>query len=96
MAQALYVYAGGMGSSEGWQTAQVSTISIANFSSRIIIGPLADQAKHRLRLPRSFFIPVISLGFLVSQLVLLGTTDVHNLWIASVLLGASYGTIVSL
>lgn len=38
MAQALYTYEGGKDSSEAWQAAQVSTISVANFASRIVIG----------------------------------------------------------
>ena len=75
-----------------WQAAQVSAISLASFAGRILIGIIADMAKSRLRVPRSFCLPAMTSLFILSQLLLIAIGDVRHLWTASVLLGLAYGT----
>jgi len=77
--------------SSTWQAAQVSTLSLANFCGRILIGIIADTAKSRLRVPRSFCMPLVATLFILSQLVLIVIGDVHHLWTASTLVGLAYG-----
>jgi hypothetical protein len=77
--------------SAAWQAAQVSTISLASFAGRVLIGIVADMVKSRLHVPRSFCMPVISALFVLSQLLLATISDVRQLWMASVLLGLAYG-----
>jgi MFS family permease len=74
-----------------WQAAQVSAISLASFSARILIGIVADTVKSRLRVPRSFCLPAMTALFILSQLLLIAIGDVRHLWMASVLLGLAYG-----
>ena len=74
-----------------WQAAQVSAISLASFSGRILIGIVADMVKSRLHVPRSFCMPVMCALFVLSQLSLVAISDVRHLWMASVLLGLAYG-----
>jgi len=77
--------------SSAWQAAQVSVLSLANFSGRVVIGIVADTAKSRFRVPRSFCLPLVAALFILSQLSLMVIGDVHHLWMASVLLGLGYG-----
>jgi MFS family permease len=77
--------------SSTWQAAQVSSLSLANFCGRVIIGIAADTAMSRLRVPRSFCLPAVAILFILSQLVLMAIGDVVHLWMASVLLGIAYG-----
>ncbi|KAJ7470410.1 major facilitator superfamily domain-containing protein [Mycena latifolia] len=79
-----------------WQAAQVSTISIMNFSGRILIGLISDNIKNRFGFPRSYSLVLVSLLFFSSQLLAAQITDVTDLWKASVLVGLSYGTIFGL
>ncbi|KAF8505422.1 MFS general substrate transporter [Russula emetica] len=74
-----------------WQAAQVSAISLASFSGRILIGIVADMVKSRLRVPRSFCMPAMCALFILSQLLLVAIGDISHLWMASVLLGLGYG-----
>jgi MFS family permease len=74
-----------------WQAAQVSAISLASFSGRILIGIVADTVKSRLRVPRSFCLPAMTAMFILSQLLLTAIGDVRHLWTASVLVGLAYG-----
>ena len=74
-----------------WQAAQVSAISLASFSGRILIGIVADTAKSRLRIPRSFCLPAMTALFILAQFLLVAIDDVRHLWTASVLLGLAYG-----
>jgi MFS family permease len=74
-----------------WQAAQVSAISLASFSGRILIGIVADTAKSRLRIPRSFCLPAMTALFILAQFLLIAIGDVRHLWTASVLLGLAYG-----
>ncbi|KAJ7039436.1 major facilitator superfamily domain-containing protein [Mycena alexandri] len=79
-----------------WQATQVSTISIMNFSGRVIIGLISDYVKNRLGWPRSYSLILVSSLFLCSQLLAAQIDDVTNLWKASALVGFSYGTIFGL
>ncbi|KAF7322348.1 NmrA domain-containing protein [Mycena chlorophos] len=79
-----------------WQAAQVSTISVMNFSGRILIGLLSDTIKNRFGLPRSYSLLVVSTLFFLSQLLAMQISAVEDLWKASVLVGLSYGTIFGL
>jgi MFS family permease len=74
-----------------WQAAQVSTISLASFSGRILIGIVADMIKSRHRVPRSFCLPVMTALFILAELSLTAIGDVRHLWTASVLVGLAYG-----
>lgn len=77
--------------SSTWQAAQVSAISLASFFGRVAIGIAADMAKSRLRVPRSFCLPLVTTLFIFSQLLLIAIGNVHHLWTASGLLGLAYG-----
>lgn len=79
-----------------WQAAQVSTVSLMNFSGRILIGIIADLVKSRLHYPRSFCITLVASLFILSQAVLYTMDDVRHLWIASALLGLAYGSLFGL
>ncbi|KAJ7618509.1 major facilitator superfamily domain-containing protein [Roridomyces roridus] len=79
-----------------WQAAQVSLISIMNFSGRIVIGVLSDNLKNRFGLPRSYSAILVSTLFFFSQLLAAQIGDVQSLWKASMLVGFSYGTIFGL
>ncbi|KAJ6606619.1 major facilitator superfamily domain-containing protein [Mycena vulgaris] len=76
-----------------WQATQVSTISIMNFSGRILIGLISDNIKNRFGLPRSYSLVLVSTLFFFSQLLAAQISDVTNLWKASALVGLAYGTI---
>ncbi|KAI0002902.1 major facilitator superfamily domain-containing protein [Russula compacta] len=77
--------------SSAWQAAQVSAISLASFFGRVAIGIVADKAKSRLRVPRSFCLPLVTTFFILALLLLIAIDNVHHLWTASGLLGLAYG-----
>jgi MFS family permease len=77
--------------SSAWQAAQVSVLSLANCIARILIGIAADATKSRIRVPRSFCLPLVAILFSLANMLLLVIDDVHNLWLASALMGFSYG-----
>ncbi|KZS96006.1 MFS general substrate transporter [Sistotremastrum niveocremeum HHB9708] len=79
-----------------YQGEQVSTISVANFLGRIIIGFSADFAKSKLGFPRSFGAAIIALGFVASQVAASRIEVLDRLWIASFILGLSYGGLFGL
>ncbi|KAJ7600744.1 major facilitator superfamily domain-containing protein [Mycena floridula] len=79
-----------------WQSAQVSTISVMNFSGRILLGLISDFAKNRLRIPRSHCLILVSVLVLVSQIAASSVDHVRDLWIASALLGLGYGCVFAL
>jgi MFS family permease len=54
-------------------------------------GTAADFAKHRYEWRRSYFIGLVCLTFIVSQVVLYNVSSVHTLWLPSALLGLGYG-----
>ncbi|KAH9963274.1 major facilitator superfamily domain-containing protein [Russula dissimulans] len=94
MAQTLLVHdnpAYNEAESSAWQAAQVSALSLANFSGRVVIGIVADMAKSRFRVPRAFCLPLVTALFIFSLLSLISIGDVRHLWMASVLLGLGYG-----
>jgi len=76
-----------------WQAKQVSTISIGNFSGRLIIGLISDFIHTRLHLPRTYSLCLVSFVFIVSQAVAISITSVDTLWIASAVLGLAYGNL---
>jgi len=78
--------------SSTWQAAQVSTLSLANFFGRVLIGIAADIAKSRLRVPRSFCLPIVTILFILAELLLIAVGDVRHLWMASGLVGLAYGS----
>lgn len=59
-------------------------------------GILTDVAKHRFAIRRIHFMSLVSLLFILSQVVALYTTDVGSLWIVSSLLGIAYGGLFGL
>ncbi|KAJ6544286.1 major facilitator superfamily domain-containing protein [Mycena capillaripes] len=79
-----------------WQATQVSTLSIMNFSGRIVIGLISDNAKNRFGFPRSYSLMLVSTLFFCSQLLTRQISEVTDLWKASALVGFSYGTIFGL
>ncbi|KAF8890415.1 major facilitator superfamily domain-containing protein [Infundibulicybe gibba] len=79
-----------------WQAAQVSTISLMNFSGRIFIGLVSDFAKNRLGLPRSYSLLIVASFCFISQITAANVDDVRHLWMASALLGLGYGGVFSL
>jgi len=79
-----------------WQSIQVSTISIGNFSGRIIIGLLADLVKTKFNSPRSFCIALVAAAFVLSQYMATVIDRVADLWQASALLGLAYGGVFGL
>ncbi|CAK5268448.1 unnamed protein product [Mycena citricolor] len=79
-----------------WQAAQVSTLSIMNFSGRVLIGLVSDNLKNFYGLPRSYCLILVSTLFFISQLYAAQVTAVADLWKATALVGLSYGTIFGL
>ncbi|KAI0301892.1 major facilitator superfamily domain-containing protein [Multifurca ochricompacta] len=94
IAQALFAHGNSAydeADSSAWQAAQVSVLSLANCFGRILIGIAADTAKSRIRVPRSFCMPVVSALFILALLLLIVMDDVRHLWAASGLIGLAYG-----
>ncbi|KAF9068493.1 major facilitator superfamily domain-containing protein [Rhodocollybia butyracea] len=79
-----------------WQATQVSTISLMNFSGRVLIGLLSDLVKSRFNLPRSTLLILVAFIVLSSQVAAAYIEDVRILWRASALLGLGYGSMFSL
>jgi len=82
--------------SSKWQSIQVSTISMMNFSGRICIGIIADYSKNHLGLRRAYCISLVAFLFLSSQIAASFVSDVKHLHIASAMLGCAYGGLCSL
>ena len=96
----------------GWQTAQVSTFSIMNFSGRILIGkycshilvPLisvciglvSDYTKNKYGMSRSYSLTLVAVLFFISQIVTGSITNIAHLWISSALVGLAFGSVYSL
>ena len=40
-----------------------------------------------------WFLPIVALGFVISQVTAINTSDVRNLWMVSTILGISYGSL---
>jgi MFS family permease len=94
IAQALFAHgnpAYNEAESSTWQAAQVSVLSLANCLGRILIGIAADAAKSRIHVPRSFCFPLVAIIFILANMLLIVTDEVHNLWAASALVGFAYG-----
>ncbi|KZO93801.1 MFS general substrate transporter [Calocera viscosa TUFC12733] len=75
------------------QAAQVSIVSIFNCLGRILIGVSSDVSSHHLGAKRSYLLSFVALSFIVSQLVASRIERATHLWVASMLLGLSYGAV---
>ncbi|KAL1408363.1 GTP-binding protein rbg1 [Vanrija albida] len=75
------------------QAKQVATISLLNCAGRIVAGAVSDLCKARFGVKRVWFLPIVAVMFLGSQLAVLRTTDVKSLWLVSAALGLSYGSL---
>ncbi|KAG6332576.1 hypothetical protein ID866_6511 [Astraeus odoratus] len=76
-----------------WQAKQVSTLSIGNFSGRLVIGLISDFIRTRLLLPRTYSLCLVSSVFIVSLAIAISISSVDTLWIASAVLGLAYGNL---
>jgi MFS family permease len=74
-----------------WQATQVSLVSIANCVGRIALGSAADFGKHHWGWHRSYWMSIISIIFILSQIFVFAVEGVTSLWQASVTLGFAYG-----
>lgn len=70
-----------------------SVLGLLNTES---VGLIADFAKNKLHLPRSFCISLVALLFIVSQITVFSVDEVKNLWKGSALLGFAYGSLFGL
>jgi hypothetical protein len=94
IAQALFAHdnpAYNEAESSTWQAAQVSVLSLMNCLGRVLIGIVADAAKSRMHVPRSFCLPLVAILFGLANLLLMVIDDVQHLWTASGLVGLAYG-----
>lgn len=99
MSQALYGYNNphyDEAKASQWQSTQVSSISLMNFTGRIFIGLVSDVCKNRFGMPRSYSLTIASFFFFASQVATASIDDIRNLWIASSLLGLAHGSVFSL
>ena len=79
-----------------WQATQVSLVSIANCLGRVALGSAADFGKHHFGWHRLYWMSVISIIFILSQIFVFAVDDVTNLWKASTALGFAYGGLYGL
>ncbi|WVQ97537.1 hypothetical protein IAU59_004651 [Kwoniella sp. CBS 9459] len=77
----------------GWQAKQVGLVSIWNCAGRIIGGVVSDFGKTKYHISRIWFLPVVAILFIISQMAALETTRVQSLWMVSSLLGLAYGSL---
>ncbi|KAI6098042.1 major facilitator superfamily domain-containing protein [Pisolithus croceorrhizus] len=75
------------------QAAQVSTLSIGNFAGRILIGLISDFTHSHFRLPRGYYLCIVSLLFIISQAFAIGISNASTLWMATAILGLAYGSL---
>ncbi|KAI5887407.1 MFS general substrate transporter [Schizophyllum commune H4-8] len=75
------------------QATQVSILSVSNCAGRISAGFASDFVKTRLGRVRSTLFVVIALGFFVSQVLTASTDSPESLWMATAVLGFSYGSL---
>ncbi|KAI6040972.1 major facilitator superfamily domain-containing protein [Pisolithus marmoratus] len=74
-----------------WQAAQVSTLSIGNFTGRILIGLISDLIRNQFHLSRAYCLCIVSSLFILSQALAIEISSVSTLWLATALLGVAYG-----
>ena len=65
-------------------------------NSSMLKGILSDFCKNKLMLPRSYCLVLVSLFFVLSQVIAAIVDDIRHLWFASALLGLSHGSLFSL
>ncbi|KAL1699492.1 major facilitator superfamily domain-containing protein [Schizophyllum commune] len=75
------------------QATQVSILSVMNCAGRIVIGLASDFVKTRLGRVRSALLVGVALSLFVSQVLAGNIDDPSSLWMATALLGFSYGSL---
>ncbi|KAL1719424.1 major facilitator superfamily domain-containing protein [Schizophyllum commune] len=75
------------------QATQVSILSVMNCAGRIVIGLASDFVKTRLGRVRSVLLVGVALSLFVSQVLAGNIDDPSSLWMATALLGFSYGSL---
>lgn len=75
------------------QVAQVSTLSVGNFVGRLLLGdgPISDLIRNQFRLPRAYYLCIVSSLFVVSQALAIEISSIRTLWVETALLGVAYG-----
>ena len=71
---------------------RIDVAKLMSMSPRLV-GLTSDSIKHYLKYPRSFCLSIVSFLFIVAQLIAINIQRAETLWIASALLGLSYGGI---
>jgi hypothetical protein len=59
-------------------------------------GIVSDTAKNRFGIPRSYCLVLVTIGVFLSQVAAATIDRTSNLWLASALLGISYGAVFSI
>ncbi|KAI4521246.1 MFS general substrate transporter [Schizophyllum commune Loenen D] len=75
------------------QATQVSILSVMNCAGRIVIGLASDFVKTRLGRVRSILLVGVASSLFVSQVLAGNIDDPSSLWMATALLGFSYGSL---
>jgi hypothetical protein len=65
-------------------------------SDAIDPGIVSDAAKNRFGIPRSYCLVLVSAGIFLSQVAAARTDRTSDLWLASAILGISYGAVFSI
>lgn len=76
-----------------------SFLSFWMFVARILTnrtGLTSDFTTNHFHFPRSYCISLVAFLFIISQLIIVGTDDVKDLWKASLALGLAYGGLFGL
>lgn len=79
------------GSPASLQAIQVSTISIASFSGRVVAGFLSDYLHKRLHAQRQWVVIGTIFMMLIGQLLLMLTNNLSTITLSSLLIGGGYG-----
>ena len=78
------------------QTKQVSLLSLNNCFGRILIGLTSDVMRRRYNIDRSFWLCVISISFIISQIVAQSIENPAHIGWATSLIGLSYGSLFAM
>lgn len=71
-------------------------LSITTCSLDVSLGFVADLVRTQLHAPRSYCLCIVSMLFIISQIIAIGVSTVNTLWIASALVGAAYGSLLAI
>lgn len=89
--RAQYAYAPGDLPPASLQALQVSTISLASFTGRVVAGVLSDYIYKTLRAQRQWVI-LATIGLLgLGQVMLIWSNSLHSVTVISLIIGGSYG-----